>query len=70
MWKIISLFSLVAFLTVGTVPFAAAITITTPTSVATPNSSWRLWTVQTSRGKFTANVVAINLANPKLHIST
>ncbi len=49
---------------------AQAATIVTPTSIATPNSSWRLWTVQTTRGKFTANVVAINLANPKLHIST
>ncbi len=49
---------------------AAAATVVTPTSVTTPNSSWRLWTVQTPRGKFTANVVAINLQNPKLHIYT
>jgi len=53
-------------------PFASAgaTTVTTPTSIATPNSSWRLWNVQTSRGPFTANVVAVNLANPKLHIYT
>ena len=49
-------------------PTVEAVTVTTPTSVATPNSSWRLWSIQTSRGTFTANVVAINLANPKLHI--
>lgn len=51
-------------------PTAFAATIVTPTSIATPNSSWRLWTVPTSRGTFTANVVAINLENPKLHIYT
>lgn len=51
-------------------PAAMAATIVTPTSIATPTTSWRLWTVQTTRGKFTANVVAMNLENPKLQIYT
>ena len=51
-------------------PTVQAATIVTPTSVSTVNSSWRLWKIQTTRGEFTANVVAINLENPKLHVST
>ncbi|MEK7631936.1 MAG: phosphodiester glycosidase family protein [Patescibacteria group bacterium] len=51
-------------------PVTSAATVVTPTSIATPNSSWRLWSIATTRGTFTANVVAINLENPKLHIST
>lgn len=68
MRKIVFMFVIAVATTVTSTAIAA--TVVTPTSVSTPNSSWRLWTVQTTRGKFTANVVAINLENPKLHIST
>lgn len=70
MRKTLILFAITTFFIVAHAPNAAAITVTTPTSVATPNSSWRLWKINTNRGPFTANVVAINLANPKLHIYT
>ncbi len=70
MRRYILFFTLAASLLLPVAPAAIAATIVTPTSIATPTTSWRLWTVQTSRGKFTANVVAMNLENPKLHIYT
>jgi hypothetical protein len=66
---LVSLVITVSFAYVAVLPARAA-TIVTPTSIATPTTSWRLWKIQTSRGPFTANVVAINLTNPKLHIYT
>ncbi len=39
-------------------------------SIVHKNSSWRTFSVATSRGTFTGQVITINLTNPKLHVYT
>jgi hypothetical protein len=39
-------------------------------SIVHSNSSWRNFSVKTSRGTFSGQVVAVNMQNPKLHVYT
>jgi exopolysaccharide biosynthesis protein len=60
---------LVVGINIGIVPVASAAT-PSPTKIVHSRSSWQKYTIKTPRGKFSGQVVAIDMTNPKLKIRT